>query len=452
MFGGEPRGFIQIDFALQPSLLNQHGLAWLLGGEGIPQQGIVAPPGMVGGEIDRRGIKSGGEAIPHPAFILAHGDELLRAGSADFVAHGADPFDESFLGEDEIVIDAKRVVALIHSARAEFELTRQGNVSRDGIVRCVPGSRERGAVGIAFRKPLVPCSQFDGIAVWARLPQMLRNAGLVDQIPRQERNIVKARDYRGDEGLLLAQRLRIQIRIHAAEDLRKKGEEIELHGKAVLARGHEIGFESAECTLVGLAIFIAKFVPAGPPSRAKHVETGGLDLRHVAVPDVGVGMVEIEALDFARHVCGANDGERMAVDLKEVVIDLQMRAGAQELGFANPKAGTVGGANRISFQEIGLDDMEALFLGRRKQDGLRSRQVCGLHLALRGLSLGKFADANGQRPRRLFGGVPEDLYLHGFGREIKRKRRARGEFFGALACAFGKDSNQADGISARQKL
>ena len=52
------------------------------------------------------------------------------------------------------------------------------------------------------------------------------------------------------------------------------------------------------------------------------------------------------------------------------------------------------------------------------------------HFALRGLSLGKFADANGQRPRRLFGGVPEDLYLHGFGREIKRMRRARGEFFG----------------------
>ena len=217
MFGGEPCGFIQIDFALQPSLLNQHGLAWLLGGEGIPQQGIVPPPGMVSGEIDRRGIKSGGEAIPHAAFILAHGDELLRAGSADFVAHGADPFDESFLGEDEIVIDAKRVVALIHSTRAEFELTRQGNVPRDGIVRCVPGSRERGAVGIAFRKPLVPCSQFDGIAVRARLPQMLRNAGLVDQIPRQKRDVFETGDNAEDEIVLAVRRVWIEIGILAAE-------------------------------------------------------------------------------------------------------------------------------------------------------------------------------------------------------------------------------------------
>ena len=96
-FRRETRRFVQIDLALQPGLLNQHGLARLLGGERIPQQGIVPPPGMIGGEINRRAVKSGRQAIPHPAFVLADGDELLRAGPADFFAHGADPVQKRFL-------------------------------------------------------------------------------------------------------------------------------------------------------------------------------------------------------------------------------------------------------------------------------------------------------------------------------------------------------------------
>ena len=132
--------------------------------------------------------------------------------------------------------------------------------------------------------------------------------------------------------------MRIQIRVYAAEDFGKKRKEIELYRQAVFVRGHQVGFERAERAFVRLAVLVAEFVPTGPPPRAQHVEASVLNLGHVAVPDEHVGMVEIEALDFARHVRGSNDSERMAVKFKEIVIDRQVRAGAQKLGVANPEA------------------------------------------------------------------------------------------------------------------
>src|SRR5215472_6782399 len=153
---------------------------------------------MIGSEINRCPVKGRRQAVPHTSFILANSDELLRTGSSDSLMHRAHPVQESLLREHEIVVDAKRVVALIHSSRAEFELTRQRNGSRGGIGRHVPGSRKGSVVGIAFCEPLVPSRQLEGIAVWSRLPQMLRNAGLVDQVPRQERNIAETANYRGN--------------------------------------------------------------------------------------------------------------------------------------------------------------------------------------------------------------------------------------------------------------
>ena len=63
-----------------------------------------------------------------------------------------------------------------------------------------------------------------------------------------------------------------------------------------------------------------------------------------------------------------------------------------------------------------------------------------LVVALGGLCLGKLRDANPERARRLFGGMPENLYFHGFTRQIKRKRRARRKFLRAVSRAFGKRS------------
>src|SRR5690242_3354110 len=254
---------------------------------------------MVSGEIDHRSVKSRGETVPYAAFILADGDELLRARRADFFAQRANPLDESLLREEKIIVNAKRIVADIHAARTKFEFTGKGNAASDRIRRRIPCGRQRRAVGITFRKPLIPRGQFDGIAVRTRLPQVLRNAGLVNEVPSQKRNIMEARDDRGNERLLLAERLGTKVGVYSTEYIGEKSEEIELYGQAVLACGHQISFESAERAFVRLAVFIAELVPAGPPTGAQHIQAGGLYLRHVAVPDVNVGMIEIKALHFA---------------------------------------------------------------------------------------------------------------------------------------------------------
>src|SRR5215471_6940375 len=49
---------IRIQFSLQSRLLDQQWLSRLLGQKRIPQQKIVLPPGMVGGEVDKTAPKS----------------------------------------------------------------------------------------------------------------------------------------------------------------------------------------------------------------------------------------------------------------------------------------------------------------------------------------------------------------------------------------------------------
>ena len=48
-----------------------------------------------------------------------------------------------------------------------------------------------------------------------------------------------------DQSLLFAPRFRTQIRIHPAENIGEKGEEVELHREAVPARRHQVGFQGA---------------------------------------------------------------------------------------------------------------------------------------------------------------------------------------------------------------
>ena len=131
---------------------------------------------------------------------------------------------------------------------------------------------------------------------------------------------------------------RIEIGIRAAKNFRQKSEEIELHGQTISARGHQVGFERAEGALVGAAGFVAEFVPAGPPAGANHVEAGGMDEREIAVPDVDVGMIEEQALHFAGHIGGADDGEGFAIDGEVIGIDAERGAGAQESSSRIQKA------------------------------------------------------------------------------------------------------------------
>ena len=157
----------------------------------------------------------------------------------------------------------------------------------------------------------------------------------------------------------------IEKGVGASENVGQKGEEIELHRQAVLAGGHQIGFERAQRALVGLAVFVAELVPAGPPAGADHVQSGIVNLGEILVPHIHVGMLEIKALHFARHVSRADDRERMAVEFEVVVVDAEMRAGA-EIGFvADPEAGMIDGADAVALQQLRLDDVEALAVGSR---------------------------------------------------------------------------------------
>ena len=95
-----------------------------------------------------------------------------------------------------------------------------------------------------------------------------------------------------------------------------------------------------------------------------------MNLGEVLIPDVDVGMIEVEALDFARHVGGADDCERMAVEFEVVVVDAKMRAGAKEGFVADPERGVVEGADAGAFEQLRLDDVESLAVGSGQHDGL----------------------------------------------------------------------------------
>ena len=129
------------------------------------------------------------------AFILSHGDELLGPSAANRVPVGANPVCVDVLRKQVVVINLQRVMAHVHATLGEVGVLgeRDGPLHRaDGKV---PGRCQRGPVGIAPVQPLIPFLHLDGIAVGAHGPEMLRNAGLVDQVPGEPRNVVETRDY-----------------------------------------------------------------------------------------------------------------------------------------------------------------------------------------------------------------------------------------------------------------
>jgi hypothetical protein len=318
---------IELKFALQAGLLDQQWLARLFGHEGIPQNEIVLPPGVIGGEVHQGPPEGGGEAILNAALVLSDGDQLLGAGGTNRVAHGADPMGEGILSEEKIVVDAEGIAADVHAALREFDIVRERNRGRDRGHGSVPCGGEGSAIGVTFRQPRVPSLKFERIAIGTHGPEASRDAGLVDEIPCEKRNVVKAGDDGRDESLLFANGVGIEVRIFSAEHFGEEREEIELDWEIIFARGHQKRFERAQSSLVGLTVFVAELVPAGPPSGANGVEAGVMNLGEVAIPNVGIGVLEVEALYFAGHICGANYRERVAVEFEVVSIDGEAGAG-----------------------------------------------------------------------------------------------------------------------------
>ena len=138
---------------------------------------------------------------------------------------------------------------------------------------------------------------------------------------------MKPRHHRAYQRLLLARRLRIKVRIRAAQHVRQKCKKIKLHRQMVFAGGHQIGLHGAQGALVRLPIFVAEFIPAGPPSRPQHVQSRGLNLRQVAVPHVNVRMLEVKPLHVAGHVGGSRNRQRLPIDFEVVAVHGEARPG-----------------------------------------------------------------------------------------------------------------------------
>ncbi len=305
------------------------------------------------------------------ALVLANRDQLLRSGAANCVVHGIDPIREDILGEEKIVVNLQRVVADVHAACCKIDFFGERDRPLHLADGEVPRCGQRRAIGVTLVEPLVPFLQLDGVAVRAHGPKMLRDAGLVDQVPCQPWNVVEALDHGRNQCLLAANRLRIEVRVYASQYIRQEREKIELHGQTVLARGHEIGFERPQRALIRLTILVADLVPTRPPAGADHVQSRGMNLREVPIPHVDVGVIEIKTLRLTRHVGGSNDGEGLAIEFEVILVHRHARAGAQEGLVANPKSGVMDGAKlvviSVAFPQLGFYDVETRRFRSRQQ-------------------------------------------------------------------------------------
>src|ERR1700690_2368980 len=112
----------------------------------------------------------------------------------------------------------------------------------------------------------------------------------------------------GNQCFLPAQCPRVEVCVYASKGVRQECEEIKLHRQIVFSRGHQKSFHRSQRAFVGVPFFVAEFVPACPPSGAKHIDTIAADLREVSIPDGDVRMIEEQTLDVTRHIRSADDG------------------------------------------------------------------------------------------------------------------------------------------------
>src|SRR5215469_14253466 len=133
-----PPRVINLKVILQASFLNQKRLTRLLGDQRIPQQCIVEPPRVICGEVRSIDPVRSVESIGAAAFVLANGDELFTAGSADRLPDGLRPYRELLLREEIEVMHGERVATAINATRREIFFCRRRNRKRQrGHVPCI---------------------------------------------------------------------------------------------------------------------------------------------------------------------------------------------------------------------------------------------------------------------------------------------------------------------------
>src|SRR6185437_6737046 len=97
-------------------------------------------------------------------------------------------------------------------------------------------------------------------------------------------------------------------------------------------------------------------------------------------------MIEVEPLHFARHVGRANHRERLAVELKVILVDAELWAGAQVVEIPNPEGGMVGPAYLAVHEQLSRDGVQSFRFRRWADNRMRERKSAGLGLAVDGAS------------------------------------------------------------------
>ena len=132
---------------------------------------------------------------------------------------------------------------------------------------------------------------------------------------------MEATRQRVNVAILQLARCRVEIWMLATECIRYKGEEVELHRQTVVTRSHQERLDGAQSVLTHGFVGSHDQVPTAPHPAADHVEARRSNLLHVLVPHVGIRLGEVEAMNVTRHVRGADDGERLAIQFKVVAAD-----------------------------------------------------------------------------------------------------------------------------------
>src|SRR5437016_452481 len=146
---------------------------------------------MIGGKVDELAPERRREAVLDAAFVLSDRNQLLRSHATDHVAHCFYPICEYVLGKKKEVIDPQRVVADVYAAWRELDFFGKRNGWLHVAGGKIPSVGQHGPIGIAFVQPVVPCFEFDRIAIRSHCPQMLRDAGFVDEVPGKPWNIME---------------------------------------------------------------------------------------------------------------------------------------------------------------------------------------------------------------------------------------------------------------------
>src|SRR6516165_825567 len=129
-----------------------------------------------------------------------------------------------------------------------------------------------------------------------------------------------------------------------------------------------------------------------------------MDQGKIGIPDVHVGMIEVQALHFAGHVGRADDCQGPALKRKVVGVHSEFGAGVKISFIANPEGGMIDSADRRTLEQARLDEVQAFFGwgGKKRRGGGWQGYAEGG--SLRRLSFGIGSDLDSDRSGGFCGG------------------------------------------------